>query len=45
MRDKSPHRSNEKKKGRSLAEKRLAKRQKRAQRQAEAEARDRAAGN
>jgi hypothetical protein len=44
MADKSPHRSNDKKRGKTLQEKRAAKRQKRAERRAAAEVRDRAEG-
>jgi hypothetical protein len=44
MADKSPHRSKDKKKGKSLVEKRAAKRLKRSQREADSEARERAAG-
>lgn len=44
MPDKSPHKSNDKKQGRSLQEKRMAKRQKRSQRQDEAAARARIEG-
>jgi hypothetical protein len=40
MSDKSPHRSNDKKRGKTLQEKRVAKRQKRAERQAAERARD-----
>jgi hypothetical protein len=45
MADKSPHRSKDKKQGRSLQEKRMAKRQKRAQRLDEAQARGRLEGS
>jgi len=41
MTDKSPKKSNDKKQGRSLMEKRMAKRQKRSQRQEDAAARGR----
>jgi hypothetical protein len=44
MADKSPHFSKDKKKGKSLQEKRAAKRQKRAERRANEEARNRAEG-
>ena len=44
MGDKSPHRANDKKRGKSLQEKRMAKRQKRSQRREEAEARGRLEG-
>jgi hypothetical protein len=44
MGDKSPHRTNDKKRGKTLQEKRVAKRQKRAERQAAARARDIAEG-
>jgi hypothetical protein len=44
MADKSPRRSNDKKRGRSLNEKRAAKREKRAQRADDARARDRIEG-
>jgi hypothetical protein len=44
MADKSPHRSNDKKRGRTLQEKRILKRQKRAERQAADRARDIAEG-
>jgi hypothetical protein len=44
MSDKSPHRSSDKKKGKSLQEKRVAKRQKRAERQANEQARNRVEG-
>jgi hypothetical protein len=40
MVDKSPHRTNDKKRGKTLQEKRAAKRQKRAERQAAERARD-----
>jgi hypothetical protein len=40
MGDKSPHRANDKKRGKTLQEKRVAKRQKRAERQAVERARD-----
>lgn len=45
MGDKSPHRSNDKKQGKSLVEKRMAKRQKRAQRRDEAQARTQLEGH
>jgi hypothetical protein len=45
MGDKSPKRSNDKKQGKSLVEKRMAKRQKRAQRQDEAQARTQLEGH
>ena len=45
MGDKSPHRSKDKKQGKSLAEKRMAKRQKRAQRLDEAQARTQLEGH
>jgi hypothetical protein len=45
MGDKSPHRSKDKKQGKSLAEKRMAKRQKRAQRADEAQARTQLEGH
>jgi hypothetical protein len=44
MSDKSPHRSNDKKRGKTLQEKRMAKQQKRAERQAADRARDIADG-
>jgi hypothetical protein len=44
MVDKSPHRTNDKKRGKTLQEKRAAKRQKRAERQAAERARDIAEG-
>jgi hypothetical protein len=44
MADKSPRRNQDKKQGRSLQEKRMAKRQKRSQRREEAEARGRLEG-
>ena len=44
MADKSPHRNNDKKRGKSLQEKRMAKRQKRAERQATEQARNRVEG-
>jgi hypothetical protein len=44
MGDKSPHRSNDKKRGKTLQEKRSVKRQKRSERQAAARARDIAEG-
>ncbi len=44
MADKSPRRSQDKKKGRTLQEKRMAKQQKRAERRAAERARDRAEG-
>jgi hypothetical protein len=44
MSDKSPHRSNDKKRGKTLQEKRVAKRQKRAERQAAERSRDIADG-
>ena len=44
MADKSPHHSKDKKKGKSLQEKRAAKRQKRAERKSADEARNRAEG-
>ena len=44
MTDKSPHRSNDKKRGKTLQEKRVAKRQKRDERQATDRARDVADG-
>jgi hypothetical protein len=44
MGDKSPHRSSDKKKGKSLQEKRVSKRQKRAERQATDQARNRVEG-
>ncbi|MGH9033888.1 MAG: hypothetical protein ACRDY4_15725 [Acidimicrobiia bacterium] len=44
MADKSPHRSKDKKRGKSLIEKRMAKRQKRAERSAADRARDRLDG-
>jgi hypothetical protein len=44
MRDKSPHRSSDKKKGKSLQEKRAAKRQKRAARDATEQSRNRVEG-
>jgi hypothetical protein len=44
MGDKSPHRSSDKKKGKSLQEKRVSKRQKRAERQATEQARNRVEG-
>jgi hypothetical protein len=44
MTDKSPHRANDKKRGKSLQEKRAAKKQKRAERRAADQARDRAEG-
>jgi hypothetical protein len=44
MSDKSPHRSNDKKRGKSLMEKRVAKRQKRAERRAAEQARNRVEG-
>ena len=45
MGDKSPKRSNDKKQGKSLAEKRMAKRQKQAQRRDEAQARSQLEGH
>ncbi|HEV2311024.1 MAG TPA: hypothetical protein VGU73_10925 [Acidimicrobiia bacterium] len=45
MGDKSPKRSNDKKQGKSLAEKRMAKRQKQAQRRDEAQARTQLEGH
>jgi hypothetical protein len=45
MTDKSPKKSNDKKQGRSLMEKRMAKRQKRSQRQDDAAARGRLEGH
>ncbi len=45
MGDKSPHRANDKKQGKSLVEKRMAKRQKRAQRRDEAQARTQLEGH
>jgi hypothetical protein len=45
MADKSPHRSTDKKRGKTLAEKRMAKRQKRAERTAHDRARDRVDGS
>jgi hypothetical protein len=45
MTDKSPRKSNDKKQGRSLMEKRMAKRQKRAQRQDDAASRGRLEGH
>ncbi len=45
MPDKSPHKSNDKKQGRSLVEKRAAKRQKRAQRRDEAQSRTQLEGH
>jgi hypothetical protein len=44
MADKSPHHAKDKKKGKTLQEKRAAKRQKRAERRAAEEARNRAEG-
>ncbi len=44
MTDKSPHRANDKKRGKTLQEKRAAKKQKRAERRAADRARDRADG-
>ena len=44
MADKSPHRNNDKKRGKSLQEKRMAKRQKRAERQSAEQARNRVEG-
>jgi hypothetical protein len=44
MGDKSPHHTNDKKRGKTLQEKRAAKRQKRAERQAASRARDIAEG-
>ena len=44
MADKSPHHSKDKKKGKTLQEKRAAKRQKRSERRAADEARNRAEG-
>jgi hypothetical protein len=44
MADKSPHKANDKKKGKSLQEKRMAKKQKRSERQAADRARDRVEG-
>ena len=44
MADKSPHHSKDKKKGKTLQEKRAAKRQKRAERRANEDARNRAEG-
>ena len=44
MTDKSPHHSKDKKKGKSLQEKRASKRQKRAERRSAEEARNRAEG-
>lgn len=44
MGDKSPHRSNDKKRGKTLQEKRVSKRQKRSERQAAERARDIADG-
>jgi hypothetical protein len=44
MADKSPHHSKDKKKGKTLQEKRAAKRQKRAERRAAEDARNRAEG-
>ena len=45
MPDKSPHKSNDKKQGRSLVEKRAAKRQKRSQRADEAQSRTQLEGH
>ena len=44
MADKSPHRSNDKKRGKSLVEKRMAKKQKRAESEAADRARSRVEG-